>query len=148
MEIIHLAGEHSGIVSSIAIIASLLFTAVELRHVERAQRVTNLLTITKHHREIWSQLFVQPKLARVLEPKLDLTRKPVSNEEALFVNFLILHLKASYKANEQKMLVTAEALGKDIHWFFSLPIPKTVWERSKPMQDADFIEFVEAAIKA
>jgi hypothetical protein len=145
MELIHFAGEHSGIISSVAIIASLLFTAVELRHLERAQRITNLLTITKHHREIWSQLFTQPNLGRVLEPNVDLTRQPVSNKEALFVKFLILHLQAIFKATKQKMLVSPEALDTDIHSFFSLPIPKTIWERSRPMQDADFVQFVESA---
>ena len=129
-----------------AIIASLLFTALELRQVEKAQRVTNLLTITRDHRDIWFQLFDRPELERVLDPKVDLKRKPLTNKEALFVTFLILHLKASFKATNENMFVTAEALQKDIHWFFSLPIPRQVWNQSEAFQDKEFIEFVRGTL--
>jgi hypothetical protein len=36
-----------------------------------------------------------------------------------------------------------EALRKDIRWFFSLPVPKAVWEETKLRQDAGFVRFVE-----
>lgn len=145
MEIIHFAGGHFDLISTVAIIASLLFTAVEFRHSAKAQRVTNLLTLTRHHREIWSQFYARPGLHRVLNPKADLKRKPVTNEEALFVTFLILHLQAYYQATREKMFIKSKAVDKDIHWIFSLPIPKSVWEKSKATQDEDFVAFVEGA---
>lgn len=146
MEIFHLAGGHLDLIGSIAIAASLLFTAFELHHVKKAQRITNLLTITRHHREIWSELFKRPELERILEPRPDLKLNPIRNNESLFVTFLILHLKTTFRATKEKMFVKSDALNKDIQWFFSLPIPKEVWEKSKPTQDSDFLAFVERQI--
>lgn len=31
----------------------------------------------------------------------------------------------------------------DVAWFFSLPIPKAVWEKLKPLQDEEFVAYVE-----
>jgi len=36
-----------------------------------------------------------------------------------------------------------DGLGRDITWFFSLPIQRTVWGKLKPVQDGDFVRFVE-----
>jgi hypothetical protein len=147
MEVIHIATGHAfEIIGALAIIASLLFTALELRHVQKAQAVTNLLTITKHHREIWSLVFDRPSLSRVLDPMVSVKSSPVTNDEALFVTFLILHLKSSYKAAGEGLFVTPEALTEDIRWFFSLPIPEAVWTQSKISQDDDFVSFVETAL--
>ena len=146
MEVIHIATGHAfELLGSIAIVASLLFTAVELRHVEKAQRVTNLLTITKHHREIWQLTLERPELNRVLQSSVNLTSYPITNEEALFVTFLINHLQASFHATKAKMFVSSQALARDIQWFFSLPIPASVWKSSKMFQDHQFASFVEEA---
>lgn len=149
MEIIHLATGHAfDLLGSVAIIASLLFTAVELQHVGKAQRVSNLLTITRQHREIWSELFRQPTLKRVLDPQADLVTNPVTTEEELFVTFLILHLDAVFKADHAKMFEPATTLRRDIAGFFALPIPKAVWQKSRPLQDVDFVAYVESALGA
>jgi hypothetical protein len=42
------------------------------------------------------------------------------------------------------MLEPNEGLRQDIRWFFSLPIPKAVWEKIKERQDTKFAKFVEA----
>ena len=149
MELIHLATGHAfDIFGFTAIVASLLFTAREIRQVEKSQRVTNLLNITKYHREIWSQLFEHPEFERILDPKVDLKFHPVTTRESLFVTFLILHLKASFKATQENMFVTPEALGKDILWFFSLPIPMHVWHQSRDFQDKEFVDFLESNLHA
>ena len=149
MELIHLATGHAfDLLGSIAIIASLLFTAVELQHVGKAQRVSNLLAVTRQHREIWSELFRQPALKRVLDPQADVVANPVTVEENLFVSFLILHLDAVFKADRAKMFVPATTLRKDIDGFFALPIPKAVWKSSRAFQDADFVSFVEGAMNS
>jgi hypothetical protein len=149
VEIIHFATSHAfdGFVY-LLLIGSLLLTAFEVFHLVKAHQISNLLTITRDHREIWSQVYFRPELARVLQRNLDLQLNPVSDAEALFVTFIILHLKASHKANIKKMLVTPEAIEKDVSWFFSLPIPLAVWQSSKEFQDEDFRRFVESALFA
>lgn len=149
MEILlHWVREHGfDLLGSVGIIASLGFTTLSFRKEESSRRIGNLLTLTAAHRDIWSQLFSRPDLARILEPNPDLTKKPVTNEEALFVTFLLLHLNATWQAMEEGVFRTRQAVARDIRWFFSRPIPKSVWEKSKAFQDADFVRFVEDSRK-
>jgi len=81
---------------------------------------------------------------RVLDKTADLKSTPVTDWEELFVNLLILHLNSAYHAMQAKMFVKQEGLQRDIQMFFSLPIPRSVWESAKSFQDADFVKFVEA----
>jgi len=134
------------ILQSAGIIGSLLFTAISLRIDANVRRVSNLIAITHNHREIWTWLYARPELSRVIEENPHLTHAPITREEELFVSLLILHLSGAYQAMKHGMSVAPEALRKDIQLFFSLPIPKTVWEKSKPLQDQDFARFVEACL--
>lgn len=129
---------------SIDIIGSLLFIAVTLRDDAKARRISNLIRITDHHRDIWTQLYRRPDLSRVLNAKADIRDEPVRDEEELFINLLILHLNSAFHAMNAGLFLKPEGLRKDIDWFFSLPIPKAVWDRNKALQDAAFVSFVEA----
>ena len=132
------------LVQSGGIIAGLLFSAVALHLDANARRVSNVLSITQNHREIWTELYRRPELARVLEPKVDLETAPISHNEELFIRMLILHLNSVYHAQKYGLLLNLEGLPKDIQWFLSLPMPQIIWERIKPFQDADFVWYVES----
>jgi hypothetical protein len=147
MEIIQWVTDHAlGVIEAIGIIASLSFTAVSLRKDADSRRISNLLSLTKAHREIWGQIYQRSDLTRILDPKADIERNPVTNEEAVFVTFLIFHLNACFQAMRQKMFITPEALAEDIRWFFSLPVPYTIWKRSKNFQDKEFARFMQACL--
>jgi hypothetical protein len=128
---------------SVGIIGGLLFTAVSIRTDSKVQRISNLRSFTKEHREIWTRLYDQPKLARIIQPHPDLDKRPVTHDEEMFVNFVILHLSDFQETLKQGLLFAPEGLQKDVRDFFSLPIPHTVWEKLKPLQDQDFVAFVE-----
>jgi hypothetical protein len=128
------------------IVVGLVFTMVELRHVQEAQKLSNQLKITEQHRDIWSQLFEHREFERILEQNVNLKTNPVTNQESLFVTFLLLHLKTSFRAERANMLDPAKALCRDIRWFLSLPIPNEVWIHSKKFQDDDFSSFVEESL--
>ncbi len=128
---------------SAGIIGGLFFTAFSLRTDAKARQVSNLLAVGQHHREIWSQIILRPELRRVLKPEVDLARKPLRDEEETFVLELILHLYNVYQAMKDGMYLKPSGLRKDIHGFFSLPIPHVVWQRWKALQDKDFVQFVE-----
>lgn len=149
MEILlHWIGEHGfDLLGATGIVCSLLYTARSFRADETSRRIANLLTLTTAHREIWTTLYTRPEIKRVLDPKADLYRKPMSDEEALFVTLLLLHLNATWQATKEGVFRTKQAIEEDIRWFFSLPIPKAVWERSKMLQDSDFVEFVEQCLE-
>jgi len=132
------------VIQSGGIIAGLLVSAAALRLDANARRVGNLLDVTKNHREIWTYLYARPELSRVLDASADLKRVPITAEEELFVNLLVLHLNSAYQATKRGVYVKPEGLRKDIQTFFSLPIPRAVWEKAKLLQDEDFVRFVES----
>jgi hypothetical protein len=117
-----------------------------MRADSRERKVQSVFTLTAAHRDIWSKVYEHPNLARVLRPDAESKIVAVSNEEELFVHMLILHLSASYLARKLGMYFQEEGLRLDIREFFSRPIPKAVWEKSKQFQDKDFVEFVESCI--
>jgi len=40
-----------------------------------------------------------------------------------------------------------EGLCRDVKWFFSLPVPKVVWIKTKLLQNQDFAAFIESSLK-
>lgn len=44
-------------------------------------------------------------------------------------------------------VLTPEILAADIHGFFSLPLPRLVWEQTKPFRNPNFVRFVETAME-
>ena len=90
---------------------------------------------------------MRPELSRVLNDHPELDKQPLSAQEELFVNMLILHLGTVYRAIKEGMFVKLEGLQNDVREFFALPIPKAVWKKTRPLQDHDFTEFVESVLK-
>lgn len=129
---------------SFGIISGFFFTAAVYRKDEKSRRVTNRLIIEDHHRSIWAACYGNPSLARILDPKADIHRNPLTNDELLFCNELIIHLSGSFLSINEGMLTTPEGLRKDVDRLFSLPIPRAAWEKYRAFQDRNFVEFVEA----
>ena len=131
------------ILNATGVVGELFFTAVSIRAETRTRRIANLLTITANHRDIWSELYDRPGLARVLDPFVNVIKRPVRQDEEIFVIFIILHVYSVYQAMKDGLFVRLEGLSKDIGWLFSLPIPKAIWEKMKALQNEDFVRFVE-----
>ncbi len=132
------------LLQSLGIVGGLLFTAISLRTDSKVQRVGNLLSFTKQHREIWTQVYEKPELSRILETQLNLEQHPITKNEELFVTFVILHLSVFQVAIKQDLVTSPEGLRKDVKRFFSLPIAGAVWNKLMPLQDADFVQFAES----
>jgi hypothetical protein len=133
--------------SAIGIIAGLWFTAFSLRSETKTRRIANLLTITANHREIWKEFLNNQKLERVRDPAADTAKQPVTDAERVFVNLVIQHINSVYCAMNDQLVIKVQGLRRDIAQFFSLPIPKSVWEKTKPFQNDDFAKFIESALK-
>ena len=128
---------------SAGIVGALVFNLVGLREQATARRVSNLITLTQQHREIWREYLRRPDLHRVREQTVDLLAFPMTPAEITFVKFIIVHLVTAYKAS---LLNETEELGRiaeDVREFFSLPIPAAVWETLRNVQSEDFVKFVE-----
>lgn len=132
------------LLQSLAILSGFAFTCISLRHDKHSRRVANLLQLTAHHRDIWERLFDRPELRRVLEPNPDLTSTPVTDDEALFVRLLILHLNSTHRAIRDGLVDPPEHLGNDIRGFFCFPVARAVWNAVRHLQDQAFVEFVES----
>ena len=131
------------VLNAIGVVGGLLFTGFSVRSEARTRRISNLLTITANHREIWAELYDRPRLSRVLDPSANVAKTPVRQNEEMFVIFVILHVYSVYQAMKDGLFVKLKGLSKDIGWLFSLPIPNAVWQKMKVLQNDDFVEFVE-----
>jgi len=133
----------SALIQTGTLAGGLFFTGMAVLLDARARRVGNLIQLTQQHRDLWERLFIQPELARILDPAADSARSPVTAEEEMFVIFLILHLSNTYYATRGGFIQKLRGLRKDIERFFCLPIPRAVWEKVKDLQDESFVRFVE-----
>jgi hypothetical protein len=127
-------------------VGSLLFTGISLRSETKTRRIANLLILTQSHRELWSELFSHPKLARVLDPDVDVSSEGITIEEKYYVNMIIQHLNSAFEATKSGLVIKPEAVTKDVRWFLSLPIPREIWEKLKSLQNDDFVAFIQACL--
>jgi hypothetical protein len=133
--------------SAVGIIAGLWFTAVSLRSETKTRRIANLLLITANYREVWKEFFHSSELIRVIEPLADVSKQPVTPAEEFFVNMVISHTSSVYEALKDELLTEQEGLRRDVKSFFSLPVPKAVWFKTKLLQNQDFAAFIESSLK-
>ncbi len=133
---------------TVAVVGTVIFTGLALRDQTRAQRLTNLLILTDSHREIWSNLFTFPDLARILEPSPDLDKNPTNVSEQRFVVLVIQHVHSTYQSVKEGLVVKPESLYRDVASFFKLPIPNLVWNQFKHLQDDDFVAFVDSCLES
>jgi len=144
----HWLTEHGfNLFSSVGIIDSLWIAIISLRSDTKTRRIANLLTITANYREIWKELFHSPELARVIDPKADLAKQPVTPQEELFVGQVISHINSVFYATNDGLVIEWKNWRRDIAQFLSLPIPKAVWTKTKLLQNLDFAAFIDSSLK-
>lgn len=134
------------LLQSLGIIGGLFFTGISLRIDARVRRVGNLFEVTRQHREIWTELYSRPELKRVLDKEADVFLQPISVEEELFVNLLILHLASNHRAAREGIFSLPTELRSDVNAFFALPIPREIWRRTRMFQEKDFVRVVEGML--
>jgi hypothetical protein len=142
-----LADNSFSLLGAVCGIGSLWFTAISLRSDIKTRQVANLLTITANHRQIWTEFLKNPALARIHDAAADTSTQPVSVAERVFVNLVIAHTYSVYCAMSNALVVEYDELRRDIAEFLSLPIPNAVWQKTKLLQNQDFVEFIESSFK-
>ena len=55
--------------------------------------------------------------------------------------------RSVYEAIKDELLTKQEGLRWDVGLFFSLPVPKAVWQRTKLLQNQDFAAFIDSSLK-
>ena len=109
----------------------------------RSRRADALFRLTERHGVLWGELLTNPALARTLDAKADLAKEPITSLEVLHLTKLVLHLAAAHRMYEARVLREPEGLALDIRTFFSLPVPRAAWLQIRPVQDRDFVAFLE-----
>jgi len=123
------------------------FAAYTIHVDAKARRIGNFLTITANYRETWKECFRNPELARVLDDSADVAKQPVTPLEELFVGLVIAQMSSVYYASQNDLVIKLEGSRQDMAQFLSLPVPKAVWQKTKPLQNRDFVAFVESPSK-
>jgi hypothetical protein len=131
------------ILSALGIAGGLFFNGYALRSDTKTRRVANLLILAEGHRDIWKEQLKYPELARVLDPRTNLTSQPVTMAEEVFVNLVIQHLNVVFHTMRNELTIKPEGLRRDVSGFFSLPIPAAIWSKLKVLQNDQFVKFVE-----
>ena len=129
------------LLQSVGIIGSFLLAAYTTWKDAKARRIGNSIAINDQHRKIWKDIYEHPELARALDIEAD--AKDISIGEEMFITTIIAHLSTVFRAMKHGEFVTLEGLQNDVREFFTLPIPRVVWEKLKPFQDVSFSNFVE-----
>ena len=143
-----LAENWFNLLSTLGIIGSLSFAAISLRSETKTRRVANLLAITANHREVWKEFAHNLEIIRVVDPLADVMKLPVTSAEESFVDLVISHTSSVYESLKDDLLIKQDGLRRDVESFFSLPVPKAVWHRTKLLQNQDFAAFIESSLKS
>lgn len=128
------------------IILGLLFTGLSLRRDVKGRHLSNLLALKEEHRELWSIIHEKPALARVLRREVDLLAEPMTDQEEIFLRQVIVHFAVSWELAREGTPFDFSGFRRDAGDVFSLPLPKSAWDRAKAAQNPKFVNFIEKAI--
>src|SRR4051794_21584651 len=98
-------GNWMGLLNAVGVVVGRFVTAFALRSETKTRRIANLLAITQSHRELWKEFLGRPELARVLVASVDLAKQPITREEEIFVNLVILHISSVYYATKNGLVI-------------------------------------------
>jgi hypothetical protein len=134
-------------IQTIGIVGSLLVAAAAERRASRAREIGNLLTLAQHHRELWEAVYPKTELARVFRSDADVLGQAATPAEEVFLNEAIIQFQTSWCIATRGGLITERDLATDAGGFFSLPLPRAVWEKTKEFRNPRFVKFVTRAIE-
>ena len=131
---------------SVGIFSSLVFTAITVRQNTKDRVAKDLLTLAEQHRDLWGDLNRRSELQRIREREVDLVSKPITSSETEFLNLAIVHFNTGWLMAKCSTVPTLRALTADVRGFFSLPLPKAIWQETREMRDPKFVKFVEKCL--
>lgn len=134
------------VVQAGGIIGSILLSVLMLRRDQRTRRVSDLLTLAGHHRDLWADMHRRPELSRIAASEADLVGSPITIAEEEFLLLVIMHFYTGWMLAREGSLITFKTLATDAGSFFALPLPSKVWSQSRSQRDPDFVRFVDEAV--
>jgi len=135
-------GDIFALTQTLAIIVTLGITIFTVARNSKIIKTSNTLLINQHHREIWTATIITNKLKRVYNMDVNIAKKPVTDEEFMFVNMVFLHMSACLKLMREKACFPIEGIERDIKDIMRYPIFQYVWSDVWKFHDRHFVEFV------
>jgi hypothetical protein len=134
------------LIQTVGIVGSLLLAMAAAKREAKTREIENLLTISDHHRELWSGARQQAELERIFREDDQSLNLPVTVAEAEFLNLVMAHYLTSWRISNIGGIITLKELAADLRDFLSLPLPRAVWEKTKESRNRKFVRFVERAL--
>lgn len=135
------------IIQTAGILGGLLLTAAAAHRDAKAREIENLLTISGQHRQLWKEAIERADLQRVFEEDTDVLLSPPTVAENEFTNMAIVQYETGWKLAKAGGITSLKELSNDMRGFFSLPLPRAVWEKTRSFRNRQFVRFVEKAIE-
>ena len=131
------------VVQLLSIVIGFGFTIRELRVSSKLRKFDVFWRITQSHREVWRPVVDDASLKRVLLEDVDLEQEPLTVQEEVFLNSVVLHVESVYEAHERGFYSLGKHVTKDIRDFFRLPLPALAWTRIKEYQTKQLLDFID-----
>jgi hypothetical protein len=87
-------------------------------------------------------------LGRIFQEDAQALTSPVTVAEEEFLNLVMAHFQTSWRIAKVGGIITLGELAADVRGFFSLPLPRAVWEKTKGFRNRRFVKFVKKALAA
>jgi len=133
---------------TVCAIGGLCFTAGYFVGDGKSRRVVNLSSRTERHRALWDEARRSSDLYRIFHEDANVLSQSVTVAEEEFLNAAFLHFEYGWELAEITNKSRLNLLRKDVQHFFSLPLPRAVWEKTKQYRNPKFVRFVDRALEA
>jgi len=140
-------GNWFNLIQTAGIVGSLLFGAATAQREAKTREIENHLTIAEQHRNLWNEARQRKDLDRIFQTDADVIKIPITVAESEFLNLVVGHFQAGWILSENGAAITLNEMRADVRDFFTLPLPRAVWERTKGMRNRRFVKFVERALQ-
>lgn len=140
-------GNWFNLIQTAGIVGSLLFGAATAQREAKTREIENHLTIAEQHRNLWNEARQRKDLDRIFQTDADVIKIRITVAESEFLNLVVGHFQAGWILSENGAAITLNEMRADVRDFFTLPLPRAVWERTKGMRNRRFVKFVERALQ-
>ena len=142
-----LRGNWSSLIGAVGIIGSLWISTATIREDCKWRQVTNLLALDERHRTLLGEVRQRPELKRILSESVDLVAQPLTPEEDVSMWQIVQQFETGWRVERILNRGELKSLARDAAEFFSLPLPRAVWEKEKLFRNQRFVRFVERAMR-
>jgi hypothetical protein len=140
-------GNWFNLIQTAGVIGTMLFAGLGLHREAKARETENLLTLAEHHRDLWSKISGNTDLERIFKSDADVEQNPPTIAESEFLNLVFVHFETGWSVANAGGITTLRDMQLDVRGFFSLPLPRAVWDETKGFRNPRFVTFVERALK-